>query len=286
MKTRHRICRIRKNKRLRHQRLRSLVYYQDIVWGHAAEADRGETMKLPFIVVLTGAGVSAESGIRTFRAADGLWEEHRVEDVATPEGYQRDPALVQAFYNDRRRQLQQPAIQPNAAHLALARLEQALGDRFLLVTQNIDNLHERAGSQRVIHMHGELLKVRCTQSGQVFRWGGDLSVDDRCHCCQIPAPLRPHVVWFGEMPIGMDEIYQALQQADEFIAIGTSGHVYPAAGFVHEARLCGAHTVELNLEPSQVESEFDERHYGPASQVVPQYLQQLLIRCGFPSNGQ
>ncbi|ARD19651.1 Sir2 family NAD+-dependent deacetylase [Edwardsiella piscicida] len=264
MKTRHRICRIRKNKRLRHQRLRSLVYYQDIVWGHAAEADRGETMKLPFIVVLTGAGVSAESGIRTFRAADGLWEEHRVEDVATPEGYQRDPALVQAFYNDRRRQLQQPAIQPNAAHLALARLEQALGDRFLLVTQNIDNLHERAGSQRVIHMHGELLKVRCTQSGQVFRWGGDLSVDDRCHCCQIPAPLRPHVVWFGEMPIGMDEIYQALQQADEFIAIGTSGHVYPAAGFVHEARLCGAHTVELNLEPSQVESEFDERHYGPA----------------------
>lgn len=282
MKTRHRVCRIRKNKRLHHQRLRSLIYYQDIVWGHA-RAEQGKTVTPPMLVVLTGAGISAESGIRTFRADDGLWEEHQVEDVATPEGYQRDPALVQAFYNARRRQLQQPSIQPNAAHLALARLEQALGDRFLLVTQNIDDLHERAGSKRVIHMHGELLKVRCPQSGQVIKWRGDLGVDDRCHCCQIPAPLRPHVVWFGEMPVGMDEIYQALQQADEFIAIGTSGHVYPAAGFVHEAHLCGAHTVELNLQPSQVESLFDEKHYGPASLVVPQYLQQLLIRCGFPS---
>ncbi|AKH88834.2 NAD-dependent protein deacylase [Edwardsiella tarda] len=282
MKTRHRICRFRKNKRLRHQRLRSLVYYEDRVWGGGME--KSETINRPRVVVLTGAGISAESGIRTFRAADGLWEEHRVEDVATPEGYRRDPELVQAFYNARRRQLQTPTIQPNAAHLALARLEQELGDHFLLVTQNIDNLHERAGNRRVIHMHGELLKARCTQSGQVVKWLGDLSVDDRCHCCQIPAPLRPHVVWFGEMPLGMDEIYQALQQADEFIAIGTSGHVYPAAGFVHEARLSGAHTVELNLEPSQVESEFAEKHYGPASQVVPHYLQQLLIRCGLPSS--
>lgn len=233
-------------------------------------------MKKPFVVVLTGAGISAESGIRTFRAADGLWEEHRVEDVATPEGFLRNPELVQTFYNARRRQLQQPEITPNAAHLALAELESALGDRFVLVTQNIDNLHERAGSRRIIHMHGELLKARCSQSRQVISWPGDLSVDDRCHCCQFPAPLRPHIVWFGEMPLGMEEIYAALAQADLFIAIGTSGHVYPAAGFVHEAKVAGAHTLELNLEPSQVESEFAEKYYGLASQVVPQAIARLL----------
>ncbi|MBI3311598.1 MAG: NAD-dependent protein deacylase, partial [Serratia liquefaciens] len=192
-------------------------------------------------------------------------------------GYQRDPQLVQAFYNERRRQLQSPDIAPNAAHRALADLEAWLGDNFLLVTQNIDNLHERAGSSRVLHMHGELLKVRCTSSGQVFDWPEDLSVDDRCHCCQFPAPLRPHIVWFGEMPLGMDEIYQALAKADFFVAIGTSGHVYPAAGFVHEARLGGAHTMELNLEPSQVESQFDEKHYGQASAVVPRFVHKFLV---------
>lgn len=233
-------------------------------------------MEQPRIVVLTGAGISAESGIRTFRAADGLWEEHRVEDVATPEGFSRDSELVQSFYNARRRQLQLPEIEPNAAHLALAKLEAAFGDRFLLVTQNIDNLHERAGNKNIIHMHGELLKVRCAQSGQVLAWEGDVTAADRCHCCQFPSVLRPHVVWFGEMPLGMDEIYQALAQADVFIAIGTSGHVYPAAGFVHEARLQGAHTVELNLEPSQVGSEFEEKHYGLASQVVPEFVEKLL----------
>ncbi|GBU11936.1 deacetylase of acs and cheY chemotaxis regulator [Enterobacterales bacterium] len=236
------------------------------------------SLKRPFVVVLTGAGISAESGIRTFRAADGLWEEHNVEDVATPEGYRRDPELVQEFYNARRQQLQQEAIQPNAAHKALAMLEDALGDNFMLVTQNIDNLHERAGNKRVMHMHGELLKVRCTQSGQVFDWPGDLSVNDKCHCCQFPAALRPHIVWFGEMPIGMDEIYQALAKADFFIAIGTSGHVYPAAGFVHEARLGGAFTIELNLEPSQVESEFDEKKYGLASEVVPEFVHAFLSK--------
>jgi len=236
------------------------------------------SLKRPFVVVLTGAGISAESGIRTFRAADGLWEEHNVEDVATPEGYRRDPELVQAFYNARRQQLQLEAIQPNAAHKALAMLEDALGDNFMLVTQNIDNLHERAGNKRVMHMHGELLKARCTQSGQVFDWPGDLSVNDKCHCCQFPAALRPHIVWFGEMPIGMDEIYQALAKADFFIAIGTSGHVYPAAGFVHEARLGGAFTIELNLEPSQVESEFDEKKYGLASEVVPEFVHAFLTK--------
>ncbi|MBK4715201.1 MULTISPECIES: Sir2 family NAD+-dependent deacetylase [Tenebrionibacter/Tenebrionicola group] len=263
-----RLHRFRKNKRQLRQRLRQRIFFTDRAGP--------DVMERPRIVVLTGAGISAESGIRTFRAADGLWEEHRVEDVATPEGFSRDPQLVQNFYNARRRQLQQPEIQPNAAHLALAKLEQAFGDRFLLVTQNIDNLHERAGNVNVIHMHGELLKVRCARSGQTLAWEGDVSAADRCHCCQFPAPLRPHVVWFGEMPLGMDDIYQALAKADVFIAIGTSGHVYPAAGFVHEARLQGAHTVELNLEPSQVGSEFEEKHYGLASQVVPAFVEKLL----------
>ncbi|NCI16009.1 NAD-dependent protein deacylase [Cronobacter muytjensii] len=265
----HRLGRFRRNKRRLRERLRQRIFFRDRVMVP-------EVMNKPVVVVLTGAGISAESGIRTFRAADGLWEEHRVEDVATPEGFARNPQLVQDFYNARRRQLQQPEIKPNAAHLALARLEEAFGDRFLLITQNIDNLHERAGNNNVVHMHGELLKVRCSQSGQVLEWTGDVTPVDKCHCCQFPAPLRPHVVWFGEMPLGMDRIYEALARADVFIAIGTSGHVYPAAGFVHEAKLQGAHTVELNLEPSQVGSEFEEKHYGLASQVVPEYVEKLL----------
>ncbi|MDQ1211495.1 Sir2 family NAD+-dependent deacetylase [Pantoea anthophila] len=264
-----RLARLKKTRRKVHQRFRQRIFERDRQAELAAHP-------LPHVVILTGAGISAESGIRTFRAADGLWEEHHVEDVATPEGFQRDPALVQRFYNARRQQLQQAEIQPNAAHLALAELEQVLGDNFLLVTQNIDNLHERAGNSRVLHMHGELLKVRCVTSGQVIEWSGDITPDDRCTCCQFPATLRPHVVWFGEMPLGMEQIYQALEQADYFIAIGTSGHVYPAAGFVHEARLQGAHTVELNLEPSQVGNEFAERHYGLASEVVPAFVHKLL----------
>lgn len=265
----HRLSRFRRKKRQLRDRLRQRVFFGE-------DKTPPQAIDKPRVVVLTGAGISAESGIKTFRAADGLWEEHRVEDVATPEGFARDPALVQAFYNARRRQLQSAEIAPNAAHLALAKLEEALGDRFLLVTQNIDNLHERAGNRRVIHTHGELLKVRCSWSGQVLEWTGDVTVDDKCHCCQFPAALRPHVVWFGEMPLGMDEIYSGLAEADIFIAIGTSGHVYPAAGFVHEARLHGAHTVELNLEPSQVGSEFAEKHYGLASEVVPEFIDKLL----------
>ena len=264
-----RLARLKKTRRKVHQRFRQRIFERDRQAELAAHP-------LPHVVILTGAGISAESGIRTFRAADGLWEEHHVEDVATPEGFQRDPALVQRFYNARRQQLQQAEIQPNAAHLALVELEQVLGDNFLLVTQNIDNLHERAGNSRVLHMHGELLKVRCVTSGQVIEWSGDITPDDRCTCCQFPSALRPHVVWFGEMPLGMEQIYQALEQADYFIAIGTSGHVYPAAGFVHEARLQGAHTVELNLEPSQVGNEFAERHYGLASEVVPEFVHKLL----------
>lgn len=184
----HRLSRFRRNKRRLRDRLRQRIFFGE-------DKETPETMEKPRVVVLTGAGISAESGIKTFRAADGLWEEHRVEDVATPEGFARDPALVQAFYNDRRRQLQSPDIAPNAAHQALARLEERLGDHFLLVTQNIDNLHERAGNRRVIHMHGELLKVRCSWSGQVVAWTGDVTTEDKCHCCQFPAPLRR--TWCG-----------------------------------------------------------------------------------------
>ncbi|QUG77940.1 NAD-dependent protein deacylase [Erwinia sp. E602] len=264
-----RLARDKKNRRKVQQRFRQRIFERDRNLEIAMHP-------LPRVVVLTGAGISAESGIQTFRAADGLWESHRVEDVATPEGFQRNPERVQEFYNARRQQLQQPEIQPNAAHMALAELESALGDRFLLVTQNIDNLHERAGNRNVIHMHGELLKVRCVSSGQVLHWNDDVKPDDRCHCCQFPSRLRPHVVWFGEMPLHMEEIYQALAEADYFVAIGTSGHVYPAAGFVSEARLQGAHTLELNLEPSQVGSEFAEAKYGLASEVVPAWVRGLL----------
>ncbi|WP_087017491.1 Sir2 family NAD+-dependent deacetylase [Thaumasiovibrio subtropicus] len=234
------------------------------------------SIKYKNIVVLTGAGISAESGIKTFRDQDGLWENHHIEDVATPEGYRRNPELVQRFYNDRRRLLNSGEVHPNPAHFALAELEKALDGEFTLVTQNIDNLHEKAGSSKIIHMHGELLKAQCNMSGQSIEWQGDITLDDHCHCCQIPAPLRPNVVWFGEMPIGMDRIHHALTHCDLFISIGTSGAVYPAAGFVHEASLRGAHTVELNLEPSEVESEFEEKRYGKASEIVPAFVTAIL----------
>ncbi|MGQ8820549.1 Sir2 family NAD+-dependent deacetylase [Bibersteinia trehalosi] len=228
------------------------------------------------IVVLTGAGISAESGIRTFRAEDGLWENHRVEDVATPEDYKRDPELVQRFYNERRRKLFDPEVQPNAAHLALAKLEEKLGENLLIVTQNVDNLHERAGNQNIIHMHGELLKVRCPNKGTVYDWQGDVKDEDRCTCCQIPRRLRPHIVWFGEMPLEMDRIYSALMDCDYFISIGTSGNVYPAAGFVQEANNWGAKTIELNLEPSLVKNAFQEARYGKATEIVPQFMDEIL----------
>ncbi|GGA91627.1 NAD-dependent protein deacylase [Agarivorans gilvus] len=227
------------------------------------------------IVILTGAGVSAESGIKTFRDADGLWEKHRVEDVATPEAYQRDPDFVDQFYNLRRQQLQSEEVKPNLAHYAIAELEQQQNVELLLITQNIDNLHELAGSQNVLHMHGELLKARCPVSNQTTEWNGDLNNTTLCTCCQFPARLRPHVVWFGEMPLGLDKIYHQLNYCDIFIAIGTSGHVFPAGGFVHEAASHDARTIELNLEPSEMQSEFAEHYYGPASELVPSFLQQL-----------
>ncbi|MDW6004046.1 Sir2 family NAD+-dependent deacetylase [Vibrio mangrovi] len=229
------------------------------------------------IVVLTGAGISAESGIQTFRAQDGLWENHRIEEVATPEGFERNPELVQDFYNQRRQKLLSEVIQPNPAHLALGRLEAELDGQVTIVTQNIDNLHERGGSKNVIHMHGELLKARCSESQQVIEQSEDLKMGDLCHCCQIPSQMRPHIVWFGEMPLRMGDIYTALEQADLFISIGTSGVVYPAAGFVHDARMHGAHTIEINLEPSAVESEFVEKRYGKASIEVPKLVEELLL---------
>ncbi|MDV6330480.1 NAD-dependent deacylase [Asticcacaulis sp. 201] len=223
------------------------------------------------IVILTGAGISAESGVPTFRASDGLWCGHRVEAVATPEGYAADPALVQDFYNQRRRQLAEVA--PNAAHHALARLAAEHKGQVLLVTQNVDDLHDRAydaaGVPRdhLIHMHGELLKARHTESGDVTDWHADLPAD---------GALRPHIVWFGEMPLEMDRIERALSDCDLFLSIGTSGNVYPAAGFVSAARHAGAHTVELNLEPSLGHSLFDEKILGPATKVVPDYIDALL----------
>lgn len=235
-------------------------------------------MKLPYrnVVILTGAGISAESGIETFRTQDGLWENHRIEDVATPEGFERDPDLVQDFYNKRRLGLQNPAIKPNTAHAALGRLEQELQGTVTVITQNIDNLHERGGSNNVIHMHGELLKSRCSESNQVIEEKGEIKTGDLCHCCQIPAQMRPHVVWFGEMPLKMGDIYSSLEQADLFVSIGTSGVVYPAAGFVHDAKMHGAHTIEINLEPSAVESEFEEKRYGKASIEVPKLVDEIL----------
>lgn len=226
------------------------------------------------IVILTGAGVSAESGIRTFRAADGLWEEHSIYDVATPEGFAANPALVHRFYNERRRQLVSGSIRPNPAHNALARLEREHPGTVTLVTQNIDDLHERAGSRNLIHMHGELLRMRCAACHRVVEQRGDSSTSDECDTCG--GPMRPHVVWFGEMPLEMDTIYAALETCDVFAAIGTSGNVYPAAGFVAVAAGAGAHTVELNLEPSEVASGFAEARYGPASTKVPRWVDELL----------
>ncbi|HZF44346.1 MAG TPA: NAD-dependent deacylase [Sphingomonadaceae bacterium] len=226
------------------------------------------------IVVLTGAGVSAESGLATFRAADGLWEGHRLEDVATPEAYRRDPALVHQFYDARRARL--AAVAPNAAHLALARLDAAWPGEFLLVTQNVDDLHERAGSRRLLHMHGELLRGWCLACDQRFWWGGDMGEGAVCPACGQQGRVRPDIVWFGEMPYEMERIDAAIARADLFVSIGTSGAVYPAAGFVRTARYHGARTLELNLEPSHGSIFFDQSRAGPAGTLVPAWVEEVL----------
>jgi NAD-dependent deacetylase len=241
-------------------------------------SDAAKLSKFKRVVILTGAGLSAESGVATFRDAGGIWSKVRVEDVATPQGFARDPAKVHAFYNARRSGM--AGVKPNAAHLALARLEQGFGHDLLIVTQNIDDLHEAAGAKRLLHMHGELGKSLCQHCDTRAPVTGDLSAASRCAQCGKPGGMRPDVVWFGEMPYHMQQIEAALAAADLFISIGTSGNVYPAAGFVAGARQAGAHTVELNLEPSAGAALFAEAIHGPATQVVPAYVDRLLAARG------
>jgi NAD-dependent protein deacetylase/lipoamidase len=231
-------------------------------------------MKFDKIVVLTGAGLSAESGLGTFRGHDGLWDQFDVEDVATPEGFARNPVMVHAFYNLRRGWLKE--AKPNGAHMALARLEQANGSDVLTVTQNIDGLHEAAGTHHLIHMHGELDRALCARCGTSMPWMQDLSLATACPVCHKAGFMRPDVVWFGEMPREMERIHEAIRHCDLFVSIGTSGMVYPAAGFVAEAASEGAHTVELNLDPSEGASLFAEAHYGPATEIVPAFVEKLL----------
>lgn len=226
------------------------------------------------IVILTGAGVSAESGIATFRGPDGLWEGHRVEDVATPEAYARDPVLVQNFYDARRRRLGE--VEPNAAHRALARLDREWPGELLIVTQNVDDLHERTGAERVLHMHGELKSAWCLACDGRVPWEGDLGDHPACPGCGAAGRMRPDIVWFGEMPYEMERIDRALMDADLFVSIGTSGAVYPAAGFVQTARYCGARTLEMNLEPSLGSIYFHETRTGPAGELVPAWVEEML----------
>lgn len=239
------------------------------------------------IVILTGAGISAESGLKTFRASDGLWEGHRVEDVATPGAFSRNPSLVYQFYNERRRSLFLEDVRPNPAHKALADLEvkwpAANGGEVFIVTQNIDNLHERGGSKNVVHMHGELLKMFCsyccagsTENALKYTIKDDLDAENTCPSCKRKGVLRPDIVWFGEMPYSMDLIGGALQECDLFVSVGTSGNVYPAAGFVREALYAGAYTVEVNLESSLTGSSFHEGIYGHAGTKIPEFVDNLL----------
>ncbi|SEQ12045.1 NAD-dependent deacylase [Thalassovita taeanensis] len=225
------------------------------------------------IVILTGAGISAESGLGTFRDEGGLWSQHRIEDVATPEGFARNPTLVQNFYNTRRTQAAR--ARPNGAHRALARLQRDYAGQVLIVTQNVDSLHEAAGAEDVLHMHGQLDRALCSGCGHRWAAPENMTPDDPCPACAAPL-TRPDVVWFGEMPYHMSEIWDHLRDADIFAAIGTSGQVYPAAAFVQDAARAGAHTVELNLDPSSVVSDFAETHFGKATQIVPIWVDSLL----------
>lgn len=231
-------------------------------------------MEFRNIVILTGAGISVDSGLATFRGTDGLWEGHRVEDVATPEAYARDPALVHQFYDARRARLSE--VEPNAAHVALARLDAEWPGELLIVTQNVDDLHERAGAKRLLHMHGDLTKGWCLACDKHFPWSGPMGEGARCPACSVVGEVRPDIVWFGEMPYEMDRIEAALRAADLFVSIGTSGAVYPAAGFVQTAAYCGAHCIEMNLEPSQGSIFFIESRMGRAAELVPAWVGEVL----------
>ncbi len=226
------------------------------------------------IVILTGAGLSAESGLATFRDKGGIWARYDYREVATPDGFAHNPALVHEFYNLRRRD--HAGAKPNAAHLALARLEREHSGRVMIITQNVDALHEAAGTKNLIHMHGELLKAMCTRCEAQHTWTGDLTTETACPACGKRRSMRPAIVWFGEMPYHMEQIADELASADLFISIGTSGNVYPAAGFVRDAKANGARTLELNLEPSAGVTEFDEAIHGPATVIVPACVDRLL----------
>lgn len=228
------------------------------------------------IVILTGAGISAESGVPTFRAADGLWCGHRVEDVATPEAFARNPALVHQFYNERRQGLLHDDVQPNPAHKALGELQDDWSGDVTIVTQNIDNLHERGGSKNVIHMHGEILRSFCIFCRNKFDQSVDSSVDSICPACSKTAGVRPDIVWFGEMPYHMERIERRLSECDLFLSIGTSGNVYPAAGFVRLASYSDAKTIEINLEPSLNAHEFTHGIYGKAGEILPAFIEKIL----------
>ena len=234
-------------------------------------------MKYHQIIILTGSGISAESGVATFRDPDGVWAKYDYREVATPEGFAANPALVHDFYNQRRASMKD--VQPNPAHEALAKLEQGIeqkGGHVTLVTQNVDDLHERAGSKNLLHMHGELAKARCNFCSAVTSCTDDLSVDLACGACGKSGGMRPDVVWFGEMPVFMDEIADAVNTADLFVSIGTSGSVYPAAGLVSEARAYGIPAIELNLEPSENASIFTDGRYGKAGEIVPLWVAEML----------
>ena len=231
-------------------------------------------MSMKKIVILTGAGISAESGVPTFRDAGGLWEGHSVGDVATPAAFRRNPELVHRFYNQRRSDLK--SRQPNPAHIAIAKLQQAYPDNVTLVTQNVDDLHERGGSPQILHLHGELRKIRCEFCLKPSDWFDDLSVHTTCPKCQRASFLRPHIVWFGEVPFGLEHIEQALENVEIFAAIGTSGLVYPAASFVDAASCNDAHTIEFNVKETTASARFDEIRTGPASLTVVEWVDELL----------
>ena len=247
-----------------------MVWYLSSAWGSPREGI--------VIVILTGAGISQESGIATFRDSGGLWEQERIEDVATPQGFFNDPDRVYKFYNARRRQLLSKEIAPNPAHIAIADLERQSRETVLVVTQNVDNLHERGGTRNLLHMHGELLKARCTRCAAVHQWEADLDASCVCLACKNDGCLRPHIVWFEEMPFYMDEIYRALAKCSLFVSIGTSGNVYPAAGFALEAKAHGARVLELNMEPSRGAHMFHDGRYGPAGIIVPAWVEEVLGR--------
>jgi NAD-dependent deacetylase len=243
----------------------------------AAMARPKLSTSLDTIVVLTGAGISKESGIDTFRDKDGLWSKYDIEEVATIQAFHRNPQKVLDFYNERRAAFRSANIRANAAHHALGRLEKEWPGEVVVVTQNIDLLHEEGGSKKVLHMHGQAGKIRCMHCNLVIDSDMELSPASVCSSCQGKGGLRPHVVWFGEIPLHMEEIGEALDRCGLFMSIGTSGTVYPAAGFVQQVRMGGVgHTVELNMEPSDGHSLFAERHYGPASELVPSYVDKIL----------